>query len=152
MSPVKGFTDMHGEDLHNVPKEPGPKEGHENIGQQLQIITPSLLHSQMGIDGRIAGSSSQVLVLTIRDMKMGKKGNNRGARKKKKGNDSSNGGELVREGEIKRHWDGGDNKICPRFSDEKKRDGLGLPTGGARKTKKQGGEEKRWGWAMGRER
>src|SRR5260221_14370727 len=85
MSPVKGFTDMHGEDLHNVPKEPGPKEGHENIGQQLQIITPSLLHSQMGIDGRIAGSSSQVLVLAIRDMKMGKKGNNRGTRKKKKG-------------------------------------------------------------------
>src|SRR6267378_1057581 len=83
MSPVKGFTDMHGEDLHNVPKEPGPKEGHKNIGQRLQIITPSLLHSQMGIDGCIVGSSSQVLVLAIRDMKMGKKGNNRGARKKK---------------------------------------------------------------------
>src|SRR5260221_3753791 len=97
MSPVKGFTDMHGEDLHNVPKEPGLKDGHENIGQRLQIIMLSLLHSQMGIDGHIAGSSSQVLVLAIRDMKMGKQGNNKGVRRKKKGNDSSNGGELVSE-------------------------------------------------------
>lgn len=46
------------------------------------IITPSLLHSQMGIDGRIASSSSQVLVLAIRNMKMGKKGNGNSARKK----------------------------------------------------------------------
>src|SRR6266581_1568177 len=77
---------------------------------------PSLLHSQMGIDGCIAGSSSQVLVLTIRDMKMGKKGSNSSTRKKK-GDDSSKGGELIGEGEC---WDGSDNKICPGFSEEKK--------------------------------
>jgi len=43
--------------------------------------------------------------------------------RKKKGDDSSNGGELVGEGETKRRWDGGNNKICSGFSDEKIHDG-----------------------------
>jgi hypothetical protein len=68
-----------------------------------------------------------------------KKENDRGTRKKS-GDDSGKGGELVGEGEC---WDGGDNKICPGFSDEKNAtDGCHSPETerSARKTKKRGRE------------
>jgi|SRR5712671_2908212 len=57
--------------LQALPRESSTKEIHEDIGKRLQIIAASLLHSQMGVDRRISGSSGQILVLAIGDMKMG---------------------------------------------------------------------------------
>jgi hypothetical protein len=57
--------------LQALPRQGSTKEIHEDVGKRLQIIAASLLHSQMGVDGRISGSSGQVLVLAIGDMKMG---------------------------------------------------------------------------------
>jgi hypothetical protein len=59
--------------LEPLPQKGATKEVHEDIGERLQIITPSLLHTQMGVNGRVAGGSGQILVLTIGDTKMGLK-------------------------------------------------------------------------------
>jgi hypothetical protein len=56
--------------LEPSPRKGATKEVHEDIGERLQIITPSLLHTQMGVNGRVAGGFGQIHVLMIGDMKM----------------------------------------------------------------------------------
>ena len=43
---------------------------HENVTERLQIISSRLLDTQMSVDGRVPSGTGQILVLSVRDMKM----------------------------------------------------------------------------------
>lgn len=53
-----------------MPRRGTTKEVHENVDKGFKIILTSLFDAQMGVDGGIT-SGSQVLVLPVRDMKVG---------------------------------------------------------------------------------
>lgn len=43
---------------------------HKDVAERLQIISSRLLDTQMGVDGRVPSGTSQVLVLSVRDMEV----------------------------------------------------------------------------------
>ena len=46
------------------------EEVHENTSERLQIVPASLLSPKVGVDGGVAHSARQVLVLPVRNMKV----------------------------------------------------------------------------------
>jgi hypothetical protein len=56
--------------LETLPWESTAKEVHENVGQRFQIVTSGLFNTQVRVDGGVTSSTSQVLVLTIRDVQV----------------------------------------------------------------------------------
>ena len=77
-----------GSSLEALPWQSTTEEVHENVGERLEIVTTSLLcnavrngvftqveklrtNSQVGVDGGITGSSSQVLVLAVWNVEVG---------------------------------------------------------------------------------
>mmetsp|Transcript_25048 Transcript_25048/g.57679 ORF Transcript_25048/g.57679 Transcript_25048/m.57679 type:complete len:367 (+) Transcript_25048:66-1166(+) len=54
-----------------LPRQTTPNEIHEDVTQCLQIVSPALLDSEMGIHTRVTSSSRQVFVFTIRNVLMG---------------------------------------------------------------------------------
>ena len=59
-----------GSSLLTLPGESTAEEVHENISERLQIVPASLLNPKVGVDGGVARSARQVLVLSVRDVKV----------------------------------------------------------------------------------
>ena len=57
--------------LETLPRERSTEEVHEDVSERFKIITASLLDTQVSVDGSVAGSASQVLVLSVGDVKVG---------------------------------------------------------------------------------
>ena len=57
--------------LEALPGKGASKEVHQDVSKRFEIIATSLLDTQVSVDGGVAGSSSEILVLSVRDMKMG---------------------------------------------------------------------------------
>lgn len=57
--------------LETLPRERATEEVHENISERFKIIAAGLLDTQVGVDGGVTGSTSQVLVLSVGDVKVG---------------------------------------------------------------------------------
>ena len=57
--------------LQTLPRKGTAKEVHENVGEGLQVIATSLLNTQMSVNRGVPGRTGKVLVLSVRDMKMG---------------------------------------------------------------------------------
>ena len=56
--------------LQSLPGKRATAEVQHDIAQRLHVVTARLLHSQVGVDTGIAGSTGQVLVLTVRDVEV----------------------------------------------------------------------------------
>ena len=59
-----------GSSLLTLLEESAAEEVHENISERLQIVPVSLLNPKVGVDGGVARSARQVLVLSVRDVKV----------------------------------------------------------------------------------
>ena len=59
-----------GSSLLTLLEESAAEEVHENISERLQIVPASLLNPKVGVDGGVARSARQVLVLSVRDVKV----------------------------------------------------------------------------------
>lgn len=59
-----------GSSLQSLPGESAAEEVHEDVGQRLEVVTTGLFNAQMGVDGRVPGSTGKVLILPVRDMKV----------------------------------------------------------------------------------
>ena len=59
-----------GSSLLTLLEESATEEVHENISERLQIVPASLLNPKVGVDGGVARSARQVLVLSVRDVKV----------------------------------------------------------------------------------
>ena len=57
--------------LETLPRERTAEEVHEDVGERLEIITTSLLNTQMGVDGGVTSGTCEVLVLSVGNVKMG---------------------------------------------------------------------------------
>lgn len=57
--------------LQTLPWQRAQVEVHEHIAKRLQVISSGLLYAQVGVDGSVASSASQVFVLAIRDVLVG---------------------------------------------------------------------------------
>ena len=57
--------------LETLPGERATEEVHENVSERFKIIAARLLNTQVSIDGGVASGTSQVLVLSVGDMKVG---------------------------------------------------------------------------------
>lgn len=60
-----------GSSLETLPRERATEEVHENISERFEIIAASLLDTQVSVDGSVTSSTSQVLVLSVGDVKVG---------------------------------------------------------------------------------
>jgi hypothetical protein len=60
-----------GSSLEPLPRQGAAQEVHENVGEGLEVIAASLLNAKVGVDGSVAGSSSQILVLPVGDVEVG---------------------------------------------------------------------------------
>ena len=54
-----------------LPREGTAEEVHKHVGEGFKVVTAGLLNAQVGVDGRVPRRSGQVLVLPVRDVKMG---------------------------------------------------------------------------------
>lgn len=59
-----------GSSLETLPGELATKEVHEYVSQRFHIISTRLLDSQMSVDRSITSGTSQILVLSVRDMEV----------------------------------------------------------------------------------
>ena len=59
-----------GSSLLTLLEESAAEEVHENISERLQIVPASLLNPKVGVDGGVARSARQVLVLPVRNVKV----------------------------------------------------------------------------------
>ena len=57
--------------LETLPRKGTSEEIHQDISKRFEVITTTLLDTQVSVDGGIAGSSSETLVLSVRDVNMG---------------------------------------------------------------------------------
>lgn len=57
--------------LETLPGECTAEEIHENISKRLEVISASLLNAKVSVDGSVTSSTSQVLVLSVRNMEVG---------------------------------------------------------------------------------
>lgn len=60
-----------GRGLEALPGKRTAEEVHKDVGEGLQVITTGLLDTQMRIDGGVASSTSQILVLPVWNVEMG---------------------------------------------------------------------------------
>lgn len=56
--------------LEALPRQRASQKIHQAVADGLQVVPAGLLKAQMGVDGRVACSSRQVLVLLVRDVLM----------------------------------------------------------------------------------
>lgn len=56
--------------LETLPGQRASAEVKHDVAERLHVISSGLLHTKMGVDGGITGSTSQVLVLTVRDVEV----------------------------------------------------------------------------------
>ena len=56
--------------LQTLPRQRATAEVEHNIAEGLHIVSSRLLDTKMGVDGGISSSTSQVLVLSVRDMEV----------------------------------------------------------------------------------
>ncbi len=56
--------------LQSLPREGATQKVHEDIREGLGVIATSLLNTQVRVDRSVPRSSSQVLVLPVRDVKV----------------------------------------------------------------------------------
>jgi len=59
-----------GSSLQTLPREGASEEVHQDVGKRLEIIPASLFHTEMGVNRCVAGSSGEVLVLSVRNMEV----------------------------------------------------------------------------------
>jgi len=52
--------------LEPLPWQTASQEIHEHVPESLEVISPALLNTEVGIDGRIPRRPGQVLVLAVR--------------------------------------------------------------------------------------
>jgi hypothetical protein len=57
--------------LETLPGKRTTEEIHENIRERFEIIATSLLNTQVGVDGGVTGSTGEVLVLSVGNVKVG---------------------------------------------------------------------------------
>ena len=57
--------------LETLPGKGTSQEVHQDVGKRFKIIATSLLDTQVGVDGGVARSSGEILVLSVRNVKMG---------------------------------------------------------------------------------
>ena len=60
-----------GSGLETLPGERATEEVHENVSERFEIIAASLLDTQVSVDGGVASSASQILVLSVGNVKVG---------------------------------------------------------------------------------
>jgi hypothetical protein len=60
-----------GSSLETLPRERTAEEVHENVCERFKIIAAGLFNTQVSVDGGVASSTSQVLVLSVGDVKVG---------------------------------------------------------------------------------
>jgi len=60
-----------GSSLETLPGEGSTEEVHEYVSERFEIIAASLLDTQVSVNRGVAGSTSQILVLSVRDVKVG---------------------------------------------------------------------------------
>ena len=60
-----------GSGLETLPGERATEEVHQDIGERFEVIAARLLNAQVSIDGGVASSTGQVLVLSVGDVKVG---------------------------------------------------------------------------------
>jgi hypothetical protein len=56
--------------FETLPWQSAAEEVHENVSQGLKVITTGLLDSQVGVDGCITSSASEILVLPVGNVEM----------------------------------------------------------------------------------
>lgn len=59
-----------GSSLESLPGKGATAEVEHNVAEGLHVVTAGLLNTQMGVDGGITGSTSQVLVLSVGDVEV----------------------------------------------------------------------------------
>lgn len=60
-----------GSGLESLPRKSTTQEVHKYVCEGLEVITTSLLNTQMSVDGSVASGTSQVLVFPVRDVQVG---------------------------------------------------------------------------------
>lgn len=60
-----------GSSLESLPGQRAAQEVHEHVSERLEIITTSLLNTQVSVDRGVTSGTSQVLVLPVGDVQMG---------------------------------------------------------------------------------
>ena len=59
-----------GSSLQTLPRKGASEEVHQDVGKRLEIIAAGLLHAKMSVNGCVAGSSGEVLVLSVRNVEV----------------------------------------------------------------------------------
>jgi hypothetical protein len=57
--------------FQTLPGESTAEKVHKNISQRLEVIPTGLLNAQMGVDRGVAGSTGEILVLSVWNMEVG---------------------------------------------------------------------------------
>ena len=57
--------------FETLPGQGATQEVHQHVGERLKVIATSLLDTQVSVDGGVAGCTSEILVLTVGDVKVG---------------------------------------------------------------------------------
>lgn len=57
--------------LQTLPGKTTAKEVHEDVTERLQVISPRLFTTKMGVDGHVTGSSRQALALSVGNVLLG---------------------------------------------------------------------------------
>jgi len=57
--------------LETLPRERATEEIHKNVSERFEVVAARLFNTQMSVDGGVASSTGQVLVLSIRNVKVG---------------------------------------------------------------------------------
>ena len=57
--------------LETLPGERAAEEVHEDVSERFEVIAARLLNTQVSVDGGVASSTGQVLVLSVGDVKVG---------------------------------------------------------------------------------
>jgi len=60
-----------GSSLETLPREGAAEEVHEDVSERFEVIAASLFNTQMSVDGGVASGTSQVLVLSVGNVKVG---------------------------------------------------------------------------------
>jgi len=56
--------------LNTLPRQKSSHQINQHITNSFQIISSTLLNTEMCVDGGVSGSTRKILVLTVRDMLM----------------------------------------------------------------------------------
>ena len=57
-----------GSSFETLPWQSTAEEVHKNVSEGFKVITTGLLNSQVGVDGRVTGCTSKILVLPVRNV------------------------------------------------------------------------------------